>query len=124
MDTQDRPWTKNWINNLRKDERFKDIRLKRLEKGYPPFEIDESLIDVVSAEEFVKIEEKRLPLFIGSQFGIHPDMNKIPDFFNGHKLIAILAKSLLSGNVDGLSIYEIGKEEKTFTGNKIHRIRN
>lgn len=124
MDTQDRPWTKNWINNLRKDERFKDIRLKRLEKGYPPFEIDESLIDIVSAEEFVKIEEKRLPLFIGSQFGIHPEMNNIPDFFNGHKLIAILGKSLLSGSVDGLSIYEIGPDDKTFTRNKIYRIKN
>lgn len=124
MDTQDRPWTKNWINNLRKDERFKDIRLKRLEKGYPPFEIDESLIDVVSAEEFVKIEEKRLPLFIGSQFGIHPDTKKIPDFFNGHKLIAILAKSLLSGSVDGLSIYEIDPEVRKLPGKKIYRISN
>lgn len=124
MDTQDRPWLKYWISNLQQDRIFSGIRFKKLEPGLYPIAIDESLVDVVSAEEFVKIEEKRLPLFIGSQFGIYPDMNKIPDFFNGHKLIAILAKSLLSGRVDGLSIYEIGKEEKTFTGNKIHRIRN
>jgi len=121
---QDRPWTKYWIPKLKNDPNYSQIRFKRLEKGYPPFEIEESLVDVVSEEEFVRIEETRLPLFIGSQFGIHPEMVKIHDFFNGHKLIAILAKSLLSGRVDGLSIYEIGKDDKTFTRNKIHEIRN
>lgn len=124
MDAQDRPWLTYWISNLQKDPIYSGIRFKKLENGYPPFVIEESLVDVVSKEEFVRIEERRLPLFIGSQFGIHPEMTKIPDFFNGHKLVAILAKSLLSGMVDGVSIYEIGADEKVFTKNKIYRISN
>ena len=83
------------------------------------FDIDESLIDIVSFKEFIKNEENRLPLFIGSQFGIAPRMDKIPEFFNGRKLVAILQKSLLSGHVAGLVVSEIKEGEKKF---KYHRL--
>ena len=115
-----KPWTKCWIKNFKNDQEHGQKRFKRLCKGYPPFEIDEALIDVVEFEEFIKIEEQRIPLFIGSQFGINPRIDKIPQFFNGEKVIAILGKSLLSGHVTGLSLHQIGKNDKKFKLNKIY----
>ena len=92
---EDRPWTKYWIKKFKNEQHNGKKRFKRLDKDYPPFEIDQSLIDIVEMEEFIKIEEQRIPLFIGSQFGINPKIDDMPEFFNGRKLIAILGKSLL-----------------------------
>jgi hypothetical protein len=87
--------------------------------GHPRFEVDKAIIDIVEFEEFIIIEEQRTPLFIGSQFGIYPKIDDIPQFFNGEKLIAILAKSLLSGCVSGLYLHQIGKNDNKFKSNEI-----
>ena len=116
---EDKPWTKYWIKNFMNDQDHGQKRFKIINKGYPPFEIDKTLIDIVEFDEFIKIEEQRIPLFIGSQFGIDPRIDDIPQFLNGQKLIAILGKSMLSGGVAGLSLYQIGKNDKKFKYNKI-----
>jgi hypothetical protein len=114
-----KPWTTQWISKLKNDVRFAHLRFKRLDKGYPPFEIDANLIDFVDEQEFNSVEEDRMPLFIGSQFGITPRINDIPDFFNGKKQVAILGKSLLSGTVSGLTIYQIEEGDKVFIFRKV-----
>lgn len=53
-------------------------------------------------EKFVEIEGSEIPLFIGSQFGVHPIMKNLPKLFNGEKIVAILGTSLLSGCMSGL----------------------
>jgi len=121
---EDRPWTKYWIKSFMKDQKHGRKRFKRLDKGYPQFEIDESLIDIVDFEEFIQIEEGRIPFFVGSQFGIQPKIDDIPQFFNGEKQIAVLGKSLLSGHVAGLTIFQIGKDEKKFNFNEIAYYEN
>lgn len=110
----DRPWNKNWILKLKQNPIYGNYRFKQLETGYPPFEIDENIIDTVTREEFVEIEDERIPLFIGCQFGIFPKMNEIQNFYNGTKRFAILSKSLLSGRAHALSIYEVDKDERHF----------
>lgn len=115
---EEKPWTKYWIARFKSDSQFGHMRLKRLNVGYPPFDIDEDLVDWVDLEEFIRIEENRLPLFIGSQFGIHPNLNELPNFYNGEKLIAILGMSLLSGCVAGLSIYRLNESDYGFSGNR------
>jgi hypothetical protein len=64
----------------------------------------------------VLIEEDRIALGLGCQFGIHPriisDENSL--FYNGEKLVALLSKSVLSGAVAGLYIYKIEKDDKKF----------
>ena len=108
--------TTYWIEHLRQDKKFGHLRFKLLEDkgcgGYPPFDIDQSLIDKVKLDDFVKIEKNRIPFFVGSQFGINPWIDKIPNFFNRPKIIAVLGKSLLSGHVAGLSIYKVYKDDK------------
>jgi hypothetical protein len=121
---QQKTWTTQWISKLKNDERFTLLRFKRLDKGYPSFEIDANLIDFVHDQEFNRIEEHRMPLFIGSQFGITPRINEIPDFFNGNKQVAILGKSLLSGTVSGLTIYQIEEGDKVFIFRKVAHFSN
>ena len=105
--------TTYWIKNFKQDKKFGHLRFKLLkDKGYLPFDIDKDLVDKVGLDDFVKIEENRIPFFIGTQFGIYPNIDEIPNFYNNYKLIGILGKSILSGCVAGLSIYKVYKDNK------------
>ena len=107
-----------WIKHFKQDKKFGHLRFKLLKDkgygGYPPFEIDESLIDKVKLDDFVKIEEKRIPLFVGAPiFGTYPRVDKIPNFFNEPKIIAVLGRpSFNSKIVFGVSIYKVYKDDK------------
>jgi len=114
-----RPWTTSWIDAFLKDKEHGQKKFKRLETGYPDFDIDKSLIDIVSLEDFIKKEDHRIPLFIGTQFGVYPRIDNVPDFLNGEKICAILGKSVLSGCVSGLSLHQIEKNDTKFKYNKI-----
>ena len=108
-----------WVEQL-KNSKYKKFRFKRLKEGYrsyPRFFIPKDLLDIVELSEFVIEEENRLPLFIGTQFGIYPNKDDIKEFESYNGLFAILGKSLLSGAVAGLGIYS--KEGKiAFIPNK------
>jgi hypothetical protein len=121
---ENRPWTTFWVKKFKEEQKNRQKRFKRLDRGYPPFDLDESLIDIVDMEEFVMIEELRIPIFVGSQFGIYPRIEEMPEFFNGRKVIAILSKSLLSGHVSGLTIYQIEENEKQFNFKQVERYPN
>ena len=103
-----RPWAMYWIKHFLNDPEFGFMRFKILERRYPPMDIDWSMVDKVGEEEFNKIEANRLPLIVGSQFGLHPMLDE--KFLNGTKYLAVLGKSLLSGCVAGLTIYQITQE--------------
>ncbi|AXT19803.1 hypothetical protein D7030_01430 [Flavobacteriaceae bacterium AU392] len=96
--------TLNWVDNLYKNNFWQDIRFKKLKSGYPKFDFPEHLIDEVELEEFLLVEDNRLPLFIGSQYGIHPNPEETFKGYDRSILVAKLDKSLLSGHVSGLSI--------------------
>jgi hypothetical protein len=115
----------NWIQLFKSDGLYGSNRFKWLGVNHPPFEIDDKLFDYVTKDDFIKIEKNRIPILLGSQFGIYPNIDKMPEFFNGTKLVAILGKSLLSGHVAGLSIYQIEAEDKRlFLFKKIAYYRN
>ncbi|MDG1148000.1 MAG: hypothetical protein P8N52_06825 [Crocinitomicaceae bacterium] len=121
---ENQPWTTYWVNNFKNDPQHGQKWFKRLKTGYSDFNIDKSLIDIVELEEFIKIEDQRIPIFVGTQFGIYPRIDQVPHFFNGEKLLAILGKSILSGCVSGLSLYQINRNDSKFTYNKIQTFRN
>lgn len=92
------------LSNIQQDGRWSDIRFKILPFQNNCFRFPEFLYDIVDESEYQRIEEKRLPLFIGSQFGIYPQPEK---YFADKKepiLVGILNKSMLSGLVAGLKI--------------------
>ena len=109
----------NWYKGFQACSKFGKMRFKCLDVNYPLFEKKEEYFTNVDLVTFNKIEEDRIPFFIGSQFGIYPNINKLEGFFNGRKYVAILAKSLLSGRVNGLIIYEQLEGEKVFVYRKI-----
>ena len=92
------------FQKLSRNKNWNNYRFKRLKSGYPVFDFPQHLIDEVDMEHFILVEENRLPLFIGSQFGIHPNPKEIFKNIDESILIAKLNKSLLSGVVSGLSI--------------------
>jgi len=110
-----KPHTILWLNHFNTNARFSSIRFKVLNECNPRLNFDPDLIDNVEHDTFISIEKDRIPLFLGSQFGIQPRIDDISGFFNGEKLIAILGKSLLSGVVAGLFIYKIEKNDLSFS---------
>jgi len=53
-------------------------------------------IDIVDEITFLKLETNRIPLFIGTQFGVYPKKYADLEAFHGRK-IGFIGKSLLSG---------------------------
>lgn len=96
-----------WVDIMQQDQYFGNIRFKKLNLGYPIFVLHPHLYDEVNLNEFIASEHNRLPIFIGSQFGINPRLEDVFLSNNEIKLIAVLNKSLLSGAVSGLKIYSV-----------------
>ncbi len=71
-----------------------------------PFPRPADIVDVVSPGEFRIIEPFRIPLFLGSQFGVSPRLESVLDPALEY-LIAVYSKSLLSGLVSGLYFYRL-----------------
>jgi hypothetical protein len=99
-----------WIKHFKQNPEYGHLRFKKLDKGfsgYPPFEFEETLLNVVDLGTFIKKEENRIPLFIGIPMGLFPRLYEISNFLSEDKTVAILGKSLLTGHVAGLGIYQI-----------------
>jgi hypothetical protein len=104
-----------WESHLLNDDIFGDIRFKKLNGGqYVPYNISSVPVDSVSLDIFLKDEDKSLPLIIGTQFGFFPRLNTIPEFYLEPRVVALLSKSVLSGNVAGISICLIPGREKAW----------
>jgi len=104
-----------WLKHFWENQEFGSFRFKRLDKGfngYPSFDFDESLLDIVNLDAFIKVEENRIPLFIGTQFGLYPWFYNYPEFYSEEKIIAVLGKSVLSGHVAGLALYKVDANSK------------
>lgn len=121
---ENKPWLSYWLAAFQKDDANRNKRFKMLNCGYPIFVLDTKYYDIVELDEFNRIEDDRLPLFIGTQFGIVPKIENLANFFNGEKEIAILGKSALSGAVSGLSIYKIELTDTVFSNKRIFYYSN
>jgi hypothetical protein len=102
----------HWLWHLEGNSAYQVLRFKKLDNGfygYPPFDISESYLDVVDLKTFIKKEPDRLPLFIGTQFGLYPYLYDYKAFYNEDKIIAVLGYSILTGIVSGLRLIEVNK---------------
>jgi len=83
------------------------MKFKILNSGYPKFSAPPNS-EIVNEKEFIQIDN-RIPIFIGTQFGIYP--KKFSDFSQFiDKKIAIIGKSLLSGVQTDLKEYLLDKK--------------
>ena len=96
-----------WTLHYRNDPEFSQVRFKRLKQDSYHYHFIDDWIDVVSPEEFFTHESVRLPLFIGSQFGVWPNLSKHEKFLDRTLRVAILGKSMLSGCVSGIRVQEV-----------------
>jgi len=104
-----------WESHLLRDEIYGNIRLKKLDGGqYVPYNIASIPVEPVGTDVFLKLEDKRLPLIIGTQFGFFPRLNTIPGFYLEPRIVALLSKSVLSGSVAGMSFCLITGQEETW----------
>ncbi len=94
-----------WESHFIHDEIYGDIKLKKLDGAqYLPYKISSVIVETVELNDFLKLEDGRLPFLVGTQFGFFPRLNTINGFFLEPRIIALLSKSALSGNVAGLTI--------------------
>ena len=97
-----------WIDAFDADPNWSHMRFKTIGAlpGYIPDRFPKRLWDKVSPDEFAQVEDSRLPLFMGTQFGIAPAPNTVlaP---GQERRVAMLGYSALSGNVAGLFIKTI-----------------
>ena len=104
-----------WESHLLRDEIYGNIRFKKLDVGqYVPYNIASILVEPVATDIFLKLEDKRLPLIIGTQFGFFPRLNTIPGFYLEPRVVALLSKSVLSGSVAGMSFCLITGRDETW----------
>ena len=95
------------------------MKYKALNSGYPNINFPDN-VEFVDDNDFIRNETDRIPLFIGTQFGIYPskfsDLNRL----KGQK-IAVIGKSLLSGVQTELKEYLLDNKKIEFL-NKINTI--
>jgi hypothetical protein len=99
---------KQCFNRFLEDSEFGHLKMKWLSKkpfsAYLPFHVPDGLVQAVDKEEFdLREDSERLPIFLGSQFGYFPSLKSIEPIPDGY-LHFLLAKSMLSGLVSGLSL--------------------
>lgn len=104
--------TLQWTIRYQNDPDFSHIRFKTTGSANTSFQNGSCAfigkwLDFVPRKEFFTPEPNRLPLFIGSQFGIRPNLHSNKEFLTGQLRIAVLAKSQLSGCVAGLQILDV-----------------
>jgi len=96
------------FSRFKRDKTYGHLRLKQLKTYQDLFHRISfdglSEIEFVDNRELVKIQKRRIPFFLWTTCGMIPGIDKIPGFFNGNKLIAILEKSILNAGVGCLCI--------------------
>lgn len=104
-----------WIDRLRADPKWSKFLFKRLDKGHyvnPNVNILHEFIDVVNFTVFVRIEEDRLPLFIGPPYKVLINLKSVYLDYPQKRTIAILEETGLPGYYRGLTIKEYFRGEK------------
>ena len=106
---------------LRASPLYADLSFKRLSGIYLDSVIKDNSVVQVSLEVFVS-RDLRVPLFLGTQFGLHPRLKDIGPLQDG-KIAAILCKSVLSGLISGVKFcsYDLAEGrflELDFVGNR------
>jgi len=98
-----------WIDRLKADPKWSKIRFKRIDKGHytnPAITLKHELIDVVNYNVFVRIEENRIPLFIGPSYMVSTTLKSVYLDHPEKRIIAILDEDSFPGEYRALIIQE------------------
>jgi hypothetical protein len=103
-----------WIQSIVKNDIYGKLEFKiphNEVKNYPIDDLKNLNLSIVSPEEFLKVDDKSIPLFIETSYGMSPDIRIVKFIANPKFKFAVIKSSFLSGHLFGLTI-------KQFDGSK------
>ncbi len=74
--------------------------------NYPINDLKNLDVSYVSPEEFLKVDDQSIPLFIETIYGMSPDIRIVKFVANPKFKFAVIKSSFLSGHLFGLTIKE------------------
>ena len=110
-----------WIDQVKNDPKYGKLRFKYLKSISGRIAITDEIADCVELDEFLQIEENRIPLLMGSQFGVFPKPEEIFKDDSEERIIGILGQSMLSGCVAGMFLYVFSNNK---LGEKFYTFKN
>ena len=99
-----------WAKKLSEHKKWGDLHFKWFKPNQIKFDFVKGKIDLVDSWEEFCLTDGRIALLVGCQFGIIPKPDQT--LLLNQKHIAILAKSILSGHVSSLTIYNNPRHDR------------
>ena len=108
--------TKNylWIQSIANHSIYGKLEFKIPQNkvnNYPIDELKKLNIRIVSPEEFLKVDDQTVPLFIETSYGMSPDIEIVKFIANQNFKFAVIKSSFLSGHLFGITIKEYDNSE-------------
>jgi hypothetical protein len=103
-----------WIQSIVNNDTYGKLEFKiphNEVKNYPIDDLKNLNVSFVSPEEFLKVDDQSIPLFIETSYGMSPDIRIVKFIANPKFKFAVIKSSFLSGHLFGLTI-------KQFDGSK------
>ena len=103
-----------WIQSIVDNDTYGKLEFKiphNEVENYPIDDLKNLNVSFVSPEEFLKVDDKSIPLFIETSYGMSPDIRIVKFIANPKFKFAVIKSSFLSGHLFGLTI-------KQFDGSK------
>lgn len=98
-----------WIQSIANHNVFGLLKFKIPQNkvnNYPIDELTKLNIRIVSPEEFLKVDDQSIPLFLETSYGMSPDIGIVKFIANPKFKFAVIKSSFLSGYLFGLTIKE------------------
>ena len=102
-----------WARKIEFDIEKSDIKFKMLETDNFEHNILQKYSTIVSSSKFIKIDS-HVPILLGNGKDIFANLNTLEGFFDEPRVIVVLNKFMLSGNIIDLSLYEISSSKLNF----------
>lgn len=98
-----------WIQSIANHDIYGKLEFKIPQNkvnNYPIDELKNLNVSFVSPEDFLKVDDQSIPLFIETSYGMSPDIGIVKFIANPKFKFAVIKSSFLSGHLFGLTIKE------------------
>lgn len=98
-----------WIQSIVNNDIYGNLEFKipkNIVHNYPIDVLKNLNIRFVSPEEFLKVDDQNMPLFIETSYGMSPDIGIVKFIANPKFKFAVIKSSFLSGHLFGLTVKE------------------
>lgn len=103
-----------WIQSIVNHDIYGKLEFKipqNKTNNYPIDDLKNLNLNIVSPEEFLKVDNQSIPLFFETSYGMSPDIEIIKFIASPKFKFAVIKSSFLSGHLFGLTIKEYDSSE-------------